>query len=238
MTIPYVADCAGYHLLGGSEAASLANIVDAAKPLVKVGTPTYPAAHYAVCNFNAELQGFRTTDSFSNKASTAIIFCTAPRNAADTAYSTGNIYPLSTNAGAYNLRWLSGSQHLWRAGTPPTYDLDTGVDPTRRAVYNPDNDPGARIFGPHRFAMHAMVDTGTETRLAIQEGHQIKGFTGPTAQATVSTPWFFGGQTVGGTRDAVIRVAAIAYYDRTLTFAELGEVYNYVWGEIVARGAS
>lgn len=236
MTIPYVADCAGYHLLGGSEAASLANIVDAAKPLLKVGTPTYPAAGYAVCDFNAEIQGFRTTDSFSNRASTAIIFCTFPRNAADTAYSQGNIYPLSMNAGAINLRWISATQHLFRLGSG--LDLDTGVDPFRRAIHNPDNDPGIRVFGPHRFAMQAITDTGTESRLAMQEGHQIKGFVGPTAAATVSGPLFFGGQTVGGTRDAVMRVAAIAYYDRALTFAELAEVYAYVWDAITARGAA
>lgn len=234
MTIPYVADCAGYHLLGGSEAASLANIVNPAKPLVKVGTPTYPAANYALCNFNAEIQGFRTTDSFSNRASTALAICTFPRNAADTAYSQGNIFPLSMNAGAINLRWIGSTQHLFRLGSG--LDLDTGVDPWRKPTFNPDNDPGVRVFGPHRYALHCITDTGTESRLTMQEGHQIKGFTGPTAAATVSAPLFFGGQTVGGTRDALFRIAAIAYFNRALSFAEVADVWAYISDELVGRG--
>lgn len=237
MTIPFVADCAGYHLLGVNEAASVANIVRPSKPLVKVGTPTY-AANYAVCDFNTELQGFRTTDSFNNRGFTAMAMCTFPRNAADTAYSTGNIYPISYNSGAVNLRWLSSTQQLLRQGTPPTFDLDTGVDPTRLPTENPDNAPGLRVWGPHRHALHCISGNASESRLTMQEGYQIKEFTGPAAQSELTTQYFFGGQTVGGTRDAVIRVAAIAYYDRALTFTELGEVYNYVWDELIERGVA
>lgn len=234
MTIPFVADCAGYHLLGGSEAASLANIVNPAKPLVKVGTPTYPAANYALCNFNAEIQGFRTTDDFSNRASTALAMCTFPRNAADNAYSTGNIFPLSMNAGAINLRWIAATQQLFRLGAG--LDLDTDNLVQRIPTENPDNDPGVRVFGPHRYALHCITDTGTESRLTMQEGHQLKQFTGPTAAATVSAPLFFGGQTVGGTRDALFRIAAIAYFTRALTFAEVRAVWAYISDDLAERG--
>jgi hypothetical protein len=236
MTIPYVADCAGYHLLGGSEAASVANIVNPAKPLVRVGTPTYPAANYALCNFKSELQGFRTTDSFNNRGFTAMVMCTFPRNAAGTAYATGLIYPISYNSGAVNLRWLSSTQHLLRQGTPPTFDLDIGVDPFRRPTFNPDNDPGIRVFGPHRYALHCISGDASQSRLTMQEAYQIKEFTGPAAQAELTTQYFFGGQTVGGTRDAVFRIAAIAYFTRNMPFAEVSEVWEYISADLQERG--
>lgn len=235
MTIPYVADCAGYHLLGGTEAASLANLVNPDKPLVRIGTPTYPAANYAQCNFNSELQGFRTTDSFPNRGTTSVIFCTLPRNAADNAFPVGQFFPWSMLSGALNLRWLGSTQWLLRQATAGL-DLDTGVDPFRKPTANPDNDPGLRQFALQRHQMLAVTDNGTVSRLTGQEGHQIKEFTGPTAAATASSPISFGGVTVGGTRDAVFRISAIAYFTRSLNFAELGEVWAYISDDLAERG--
>ncbi len=79
-------------------------------------------------------------------------------------------------------------------------------------------------------------ENGTVSRMTGQEGSQIKEFTGPTAAATASSPISFGGVTVGGTRDAVFRISAIAYFTRSLTFAEIAEVWAYISDDLTERG--
>lgn len=232
MTIPFLSDCAGYHLFGGSEAASIANIVNPAKPLIKVGTPTYPAANYARCDFNSELQGFRTTDSFSNRNTTALLMATWPRNAADTGYASLRVKSISMNAGAIYLLWFSSTDHQFITGSGT--GISDALANNRRPSFNQDNDQGVRVMGPHRYVLHAMVDTGSEARMTLQEGYQLKQFTGTPAAAPVSTPIFFGGQGFVG--DGVFRIAACSYFTRALNFAEISEVWEYMTNEMQDRG--
>lgn len=232
MTIPFIDDCAGYHLLGGSEAASVANIVDPAKPLIKVGTPTYPAADYALCNFNSELQGFRTTDSFSNRGSTALLISTWPRNAANTAYSNLRVKSISMNGGAFYLLWFASTDHQFITGSGT--GISDALANNRRPSFNQDNDQGVRVMGPNRYALQAITDTGSEARMTLQEGHQLKQFTGTPAAAESTSPIFFGGQGFLG--DAVFRIAACAYFRRSLTFSEIIAVWESINADLAARG--
>lgn len=232
MTIPFIEDCAGYHLFGTSEAASVANIVNPAKPLIKVGTPTYPAANYAQVDFNSELQGFRTTDSFPNRNATALAMMTWPRNAADTGYAALRVKSISMNDGAIYLLWFASTDHQFITG--PGTGISDGLANNRRPSFNQDNDQGVRVTGPHRYALMAMVDTGSEARMTLQEGYQLKQFTGTPAAAPVSSPIFFGGQGFLG--NAVFRIASCAYFNRALDFAAISDVWKFMSENLAERG--
>lgn len=230
--IPFLSECAGFHLFGGSEAASVANIVNPAKPLIKVGTPTYPAANYAQCDINSELQGFRTTDSFPNRNTTALAMMTWPRNAADTGYAALRIKSISMNGGAIYLLWFASTDHQFITG--PGTGISDALANNRRPSFNQDNDQGVRVTGPHRYALMAMVDTGSEARMTLQEGYQLKQFTGTSAAAAVSSPIFFAGQGFIG--NAVCRIASCAYFTRALDFDEITAVWEFMTAELAARG--
>lgn len=224
---PLLADCAGYHLLGGSEALSLANLVNPAKPLIKIGTPTYPAANYALCSY---ANGFQTTDSFGSHALTAMMVCTDTRNAADTGNVANSLMFMSMNGGAIMQYWPAGADQQFITGSGT--GISAALGNNNIAAVNPDNEPGA-VTLINRFRLKAICDTGSEARLTIQEGSALKQFTGTTG-TVATTPVKFAG--AGYAADAVCRVAAIAYYNRALSFAEVSEVWDFIMDDLEARG--
>lgn len=117
MTIPNVAQCQAYHLLGVDQASSVANIVNPAAPLNVNGTPSYEsycslqsgnagdgfATPFTGAAYNRCCIGFYT-DDYQNIATPGV-----PTAAA----FNGTVEPMSWNANAQFLRWI-GSTFTWR----------------------------------------------------------------------------------------------------------------------------
>jgi hypothetical protein len=231
MTIPFLSDCAGFYLFGGDQATSVVNLAGPGNPLIPVGAPTY-ASNYAQVDYSAGPQGFRTTDSFPEQGTTAITMMTWPRNAANTSYAALQIMPLSMAGGLKRLLWISATQHQFRTGDGTGIIEALGND--LRPTFYPDNIQGVRVTGPHRYALMAMVDTGTEARMWLQDWHQIKQFTGTPAAATASSPVHFAGQGFAG--NAVARIACGAVYNGSLDYAQISEIWRYMKSQLAARG--
>lgn len=226
---PYLANCKGYHLIGGSDAASLENLVDSSKPLIKIGQPTYPASNYAFCDY---ANGYRTTDNFNTQQCTAIIVCTNPRNSADTGSGDNSIKFISMNGGTI-YQYCPGSSDQWFV-TGSGRGISNALGNNLIATVGNDGAPGITPLSKSRFGFRCVTDTGAVSRLTMQEGSMLKEFTGTPATGPASSPISFCGD--GFSADARTKVAAIMYFDRALIYSEVQKVWEFLTDDLESRG--
>ncbi|WP_230770723.1 hypothetical protein [Sphingomonas sp. Leaf4] len=235
IALPSLSKCRAYHLLGGSQAESIANRVAADQPLTVAGLPIYEPD----CAVLSSTAGFVRPVAGSQYDRTVVIVFADPYQAPASApaepteAAMADSLPVVWWGGQYNGLFLFAN--VWKLrprADGGTSDIDTSAynGSADRPWFYPD---GTMRKGGYRMAV--IRQRAADATLWVQNGAILQ-LIGTVARNDVGgAPMAskFGG--IGGTAASVLRVAAIAEFT-ALTDAEVAAVADFIAADVEARG--
>lgn len=235
IALPSLSKCRAYHLLGGSQADSVANRAVADQPLVVAGVPTYEPD----CAVLSSSAGFIRPVAGSQYDRTVVVVFADPYQvpagvpAEPAEAALGDSFPVIWWSGQYHGLYLFAS--VWKLRPR----ADSGVSDVNSGTYNGSADrpwhypDGTMRKGGYRMAV--VRQRATDATLWVQNGAILQLIGTATRDDAGSAPIEskFGG--IGGTAATVLRVAAIAEFT-ALTDAEVTAVADFIAADVEARG--